>query len=315
MKKRGITLKKKWMELLLLAALIGGVMAAAAWFTEGFLRFALLVVPYFALTEILADMVRLALGEPEPKKRTQEEQVRAENQWYEERQDPAWVPRLRPVGYVLWGVSFLLTITGIVPVGPYELHAIACLICFGVCVILCAVFPAYFSFAYIEGEKGGGYTFHIVNLMIPIIMSLAAGSLRVLTEFTVVSWMAVLKAVLVTAAVCGAVLRMAVPELRRITSNWVGLTFFVLFFGLGLAAPLNHLLASAPPEIVTATVTEYHPGGHRNPPDYSVLLENGQEINMTANDGMSRCNFRIGQEIELEYHHGALGIDYYAYTD
>lgn len=307
-------MKKKITEMALYAALFVALMVVSVLLTEGVLRLILLAVLYFVETEILVSMVRLVLHEPEPVKRTQEEMIRAENQWYHERQDPALMPRMRPVGYVLWGVTFLLVLTGFITVGPYWLHSVACVLCFAACVILCAVFPAYFSFNYMEGEKDVGYTFRIVNVLVPMFLSLAAGTFRALTQFCFVDWMALLEGMLLLTAACGVVLRLAVPEFRRVTSSWVGAVLFVLIFSLGLAAPVNHLL-EPPPVTIMVTVEEYNPGAGKNPPDYTLRLDNGEAINMPANDGFSQRRFWIGQRVKVEYHEGGLGIDYYCYPE
>lgn len=308
-------MKKKLTELILCAAVLGGIMAAVGWFTQGVLRIILLAVLYFTEAEVLVSIVRLVLKEPETPKKPREEAIRFENEWFAKRQDPALVARLRPVGYILWGFSFLLIICSIINVGPYWLHGLACLGCFAACVILCALWPACFSIVYIEGEKNGGYTFPIVNLLVPLFISLGAGTIRALMAFCFTDWMAVLNGILMTAASVGLILRLAVPELRRCTGNWAGVMFFVVFFGLGITMPLNHFLAPQPPQTVTAMVTAYNPGGHRNPADYTLLLPDGQEINMIANDGFSERKHIYGDRIELEYHQGGLGIDYYSYAD
>ena len=260
-------MNKKLTEMILYAVGIALLMVAGVVFTMGGLRMILVALLYFAEMEILLSIVRLVLHEPEPVKLPEEEAVRAENEWYVSRQDPAVMARMRPVGIVLCGVTFVLMIFGIIGVMPYEIHAAACLICFSSCVILCAVFPAYFSFSHLEGEKGRKCTFPIVNLLLPTFFSMAAGALRALTEVCFESWVTLLEGVLLTAAIVGIVMRLAVPELRRNTGNWIGMMILVLIFSIGLAMPLNHL-TSPPPRIVAATVLQYNPGGYRNPADY-----------------------------------------------
>ena len=304
-------MKKKLFGLILCAVALAALMVAAALLTDGILWIILLGILYFALIDALATVIRQLLGEPEPQKRPKEEMIQMENQWYAQRQDPAVMARLRPVGYILAGISFLLIIFGIAGILSYTLHSILCLASTAACVILAAAFPAYFSFNYAEGVKESPYTFHIVNVLIPFFLSLAAGALRALTELNFTDWIAAAEGVMVTAALLAAVLRLTVPELRRTTSTWIGVMFFVVIFGLGVTAPVNYLL-SPPPQIETATVTEYHPGGYRSPADYALRLEAGEEIRMIANDGRS---YEIGEQIQVERYPGGLGIEYYCYPD
>ena len=305
---------KKLTEYTIYAVLIAALMAVGGWFVDGWLRIILLAVLYFVEMEVLISIVRLVLREPEPVKMSKEEAARAEDQWYLQRQDPAWFPWLRPVGIVLTIVAFALVVTGFIDIGSYALHSVGCLVLSTVCVILCGAFPAYFSMSHLEEEKGRICTFPIVNLMIPWFLSLGAGAIRALTECSFSDWMAVLEWNVLAAAVVGGLMRLALPELRRHGDNWAGAIFFLLIFGLGIAAPLNHLL-DGPPRLETATVVSYNPGGHRNPPDYTIRLENGEQINMSARHTDGEGRFCNGEKIQLEYHEGGLGIPYYCYPE
>lgn len=305
---------KKLTEYTIYAVLFAALMAAGAWLTDGVLRIILLAVLYFVEMEVLTSIVRLVVNEPEPRKMSREEEVREEDKWYLERQDPAWFPKLRPVGIVLTVVAFLLVLTGITGIGSYTLHSVACLIISTLCMVLCAAFPAYFSMSHMEGEKGRLCSFPIVNLLIAWFLSLGGGTIRVLTECNFPDWMAVLEADILAAAIVGGLMRLALPELRRHVGNWVCALIFLLMFGLGIAAPLNQLIAP-PPVTIMVTVEEYNPGVGKNPPDYTLRLDNGEAINMPANDGFSQRRFWIGQRVKVEYHEGGLGIPYYCYPE
>ena len=148
----------------------------------------------------------------------------------------------------------------------------------------------------------------------PMILALFGCSYRSLETFRFTSWMRVLEGIVITAVVLGLTVPFF-PEPRRSNSNRIGALVMVLILSFGFTVPANHLLKKNPPEMVTAVVTEYHPGGYRNPPDYDVWLEDGQEINLPAKMGFGRRVFEIGEEIQLEFHESALGIDYYCYPD
>lgn len=307
-------MNKKTTDMLLCALLVAGLMALCGWFAEGFLRVILLTALYFLEAEIVTSILRLVLGEPEPQKLPKEEMIRQENQWYLERQNPAVATRLKPWGIVLIIASVALVIWGMIGTGSYEVYSVICLVFVAVCTVLAVLFSAYFSIVYIEGEKNSGFAFSIVNVSLPLTLVLFGCSYRSITEFVFVSWMSVLKGTVITAAVLGMMLPV-LPELRRSNSNRIGAMVLALVLSFGLTAAGNHLLKAEPPEIVTATVVKYNPGGHRNPPDYDVLVEDGEQINISAVNGFDRLNFRIGEEIKLEFHEGAFGIDYYHYSN
>lgn len=307
-------MKKKITDLLLCAILVAGLMAACLWFTEGLLRVVLLAVLYFLETEILTSIVRLVLGEPEPQKLSKEEMIRAENQWYLDRQNALIAGRLMPWKILLIVVSVILLFWGMIGNGSYEIYSAICLVFAAVCAALAVLFPSYFSLIYSDSdrEKNPGLTFPIVNVSMPMILALFGCSYRSLETFIFTSWMSVLEGIVITAVVLGLTVPFF-PELRRSNSNRIGALVMALILSFGFTVPANHLLKKNPPEIVSATVMEYHPGRYRNPPDYDLLLENGQEINLPAKMGFGRLVFEIGEEIQLEFHEGALGVDYYCY--
>lgn len=309
-------MKKKLMDYLLCAVLVAGLMAACLWFTEGILRIVLLVVLYVLETEILTSIVRLVLGEPEPQKLPKEEMIRAENQWYLDRQNTLTASQLTPWKTLLIVVSVILLFWGMVGNGSYEIYSAICLVFAAVCAALAVLFPGYFSLIYSDSdrEKNPGLTFPIVNVSMPMILALFGCSYRSLETFRFTSWMSVLEGVVLTAAALGLTVPFF-PELRRSNSNRIGALVMALILSFGFLVPANHLLEKNPPEIVSATVTEYHPGRYRNPPDYDLLLEDGQEINLPAKMGFGRLVFEIGEEIQLEFHEGAFGIDYYCYPN
>ena len=307
-------MKKETGEKLLAMLLVLAVMVAVYILIQPGLRLVLLVPLYFALVELLTDLVRRLLGEPKRPKMTYEELLRDEEKWYYSRQNPEKMKKFRPVGWILLGMRIAVSLLNMLMVGDYAFWTGAGILCFLSALILCTVFPAYFSFNHLEGQKNRSTTFPIINLTFPYFLPLGVNSLRSLMTFTFISWMPVLEAVLLVTAVIGAVMRVAIPEFRRHTSNWVGGCILLLIFSFGLVAPVNHIFEPEKPQIVAAVVTEYHPGGYKVSPSYSLRLEDGTVIRMDAKDGFKDRNYRIWQTIPVEYHQGALGIDYYCYN-
>ncbi|MBQ8621289.1 MAG: hypothetical protein IJ422_03145 [Oscillospiraceae bacterium] len=301
--------------MLFFAVLFGLLMLVAAWLTDGILRLVLLGILYFAEAELLTMLVRAKRKEPDRSKMTKEERIKAEDQWYIQRQDPAVMARMRPVGVVLHIVTVGVSLMNMIGVRPYTLWSLLGLACFAVCVLLCTLFPAYFSFSYMEKEKNRKMTFPIVNLLIPFMLSIGINTIRAFDQFCFTGGFQVLEGLLVTAAIVGLVLRLAVTEFRRHIGNWLGAMFFLLIFGFGIAAPLNHVLDFTPPETIEATVVEYHPGSGKNGPRYTFLLENREEVNLSANVGFSSRGYQVGEQTELEYHGGGFGLPYYCYPD
>lgn len=304
-------LREKLMTVFLLAA----VMVAACILLDGGLRLLLLIPLYIALMEIMTSLVRMLLKEPEPRKMSDEELLREEEAWYASRQNPKTMKKLRPVGWIVNGLGVGVSFLNMCMIGNDAFWTGVGVLVFAGTILLCSVFPAYFSLNHLEKEKNRVTTFPIINLMIPYFLPLGINGLRSLMTFTFADWMAVVEAIVMVTAVVGFVMRLAVPEFRRHTSNWVGGLILFLIFSFGLAAPINHIFESQKPRIVAAVVTEWNPGGYRSAPTYTMRLPDGTFIRMDAKDGFADRSYRIWQTIPLEYHEGALGIPYYCYND
>lgn len=307
-------MKKKLTDQILCAAVIA-LIAVAVWFlTEGFLRIAALAVLYFTGTEVLASMVRLAAKDPELPKNPPEARAKAEDEWYLQRQDPARMPLFRRIG---WGLHGAASVTGIFAMTAGISNSIWAVLCLGCSVVslgLCVVFPACFSLGHLEEEKGRRCTFPIVNLMIPAMITPALGALTPLVQTHLEDWGRVPGMLLLFAAVMGVVLRLGLPELRRDTGAWCCALFLSLLTCFGYVFVLNRALDPAP-QIVSATVVSYEHGGVRNPADYTMELPGGERITIELGGFDPAPEYRIGEEIELEYHRGGLGLAYYTYAD
>ena len=118
---------------------------------------------------------------------------------------------------------------------------------------------------------------------------------------------------LVMVGVVGVVMRLLVAECRRNTGNWAVALFFACAALLGVAMPLNQVLEQEEPQIVSGVVTDYDTGGRRSPDKYEVLLDNGEEVRIPADRRFH--DYDEGDKIQLEYHRGGLGIEYYTYVD
>ena len=304
-------LREKLMTVLLLVA----VMVVACVLLDGGLRLLLLIPLYIALMEIMTPLVRMLLKEPELGKLSREELLREEEAWYTSRQDPKTMKKLRPVGWIINGLDAVVTLINLCMVGRYAVWTGIGVLLFATAILLSSIFPAYFSLNHHEKEKNRVATFPIINMIIPYFCPLAANAVRSVMVFTFVDWMAVAEAVAMVFMVVGFVMRLAVPEFRRHTSNWVAGLILVLIFSLGLAVPINHILGSQEPQIVEAMVVEWTPGGHRTPPTFTMHLPDDTFIEMNAKDGFAHLDYYLGQTIPLEYHEGALGISYYCYQD
>lgn len=307
-------MKKKLTEQILCAVLIGLIAGAVTWLTNDFLQILALAVLYFVELDVFASIVKLVLKEPELPKNPPEARIRAEDEWYLQRQDPAVMVRMRRVGRVIhgvaWAAGFLAMIAGIS-------NPVWGMICFGCSVVsigLCIVFPAYFSLGHLEGEKGRKCSFPIVNLMIPALIIPVMGALTPLVQMEVPNWMRVLEVGLVIVAVMGVVLRLGLPELRRNTGSWGCAVFLSLMACFGYVFILNQAL-DPEPQTISATVVRYEHGGVRNPADYTMELENGEMVTIEMGGFEPAPEYRIGERIELEYHTGGLGIEYYTYAD
>ena len=307
---------KKEMREKLLSLLLILVVTIAVWvLIQPGLRLVLFLPLYLALVELVADLVRYGLKEPNRTKMTYEELLQDEENWYYSRQEPEKMKKFRLVGWSLLGVSVAVSLLNMCMVGDYGFWTGAGILCFVSALVLCAVFPAYFSFNHIQDQKNRTTTFPIVNLMIPYFLPIGINGLRSLMTFTFVSWMPVVEAVLLVTAVVGGVMRVAIPEFRRHTSNWVGGLILLLIFSFGIAAPVNQIFEVQEPRVMAAVVTEYHPGGYKVSPSYTLRLEDGTEIQINAKDGFGDRNYNLWQIISVEYHQGALGIPYYCYHD
>ena len=304
-------LREKLMTVLLLVA----VMVVACVLLDGGLRLLLLIPLYIALMEIMTPLVRMLLKEPELGKLSREELLREEEAWYTSRQDPKTMKKLRPVGWIINGLSTVVTVLNICMVGDYAVWPGVGVLLFAAAILLCSVFPAYFSLNHHEKEKNRVTTFPIINMLIPYCCTLATNAVRSLTDFTFVDGMAVVEAVVMVFMVAGFVMRLVVPEFRRHTTNWLGGMFLLLIFSLGLAVPINHIFELQEPQIVKAMVIEWNPGGHRTSPTFTMHLPDGTLIEMVAKNGFADRDYYLGQTIPLEYHEGALGISYYCYQD
>ena len=306
---------KELREKLLIVLLLGAVAATACILLDGGLRLLLLIPLYIAVMEAMTQLVRMLLKEPERGKMSYEELLRDEEAWYASRQDPQKMKKLRPVGWIVNGLGVAVSFVNMCLIGNDAFWTGVGVLVFASTILLCSVFPAYFSLNHLEGEKHRVSTFPIINLMIPYFLPIGVNGLRFLMIFTFVDWMAVLEAIVMVSMVVGFVMRLAVPEFRRHTSNWVGGMILFLIFSFGLAAPINHIFESQKPRIVAAVVTEWNPGGRRSAPTYTLRLPDGTFIQMDAKDGFADRNYRLWQTIPLEYHEGALGIPYYCYND
>ena len=313
-KKRGEHHEKKLTEQILCAVLIGLIAGAVTWLMNGFLRLLALAVLYFVELDVFVSIVKLVLKEPELPKNPPEARIKAEDEWYLQRQDPARMPLCRRIGWGLHGVAFAAGLLAMIAGISNSIWAVVCLGCSVVSLGLCMVFPAFFSLGHLEGEKGRRCTFPIVNLMIPAIITPALGALTPLMQMYLPDWGRVMEVWLLLVAVLGVVLRLGLPELRRDTGAWCCVLFLSLLTCFGYVFVLNRALDPAP-QTVSATVVSYEHGGVRNPADYTMELENGEMVTIELGGFEPAPEYRIGERIELEYHHGGLGIEYYTYAD
>ena len=316
--KGGCGIKKELADKCLTLFLLVAVMVATGLLVPDGLKQVLLVPLYFALVDFLTDLLQYFLKEPSISGLTKEAQIQTEEAWYASRQDAQKLKQLRPIGQALSGVSIAGGLLNLCGVGPYGFWTGMGILCFLITLILCGVFPAYFSVGQLEGEKGRVYTFPIINLAISFFVPLSMNGLgSFMKPVHFVDWVAVVKAVMWVAAVLGIVTRLVLPEFRRHTGDWVCMIGILLLCGgvLGITLPMNRVLESQSPAIQAAVVTEYHEGSHKVAPSYTLRLEDGTLIQLDARAGFKDRNYRIWATIPVEYHQGALGIDYYCYHD
>ena len=249
------------------------------------------------------------------KKLTKEERVQVEEQWYRERQNPELLKKMRIIGWGLAAFSTVVSVVNMLEIGPYGLWSVSALICFGISVILCAVFPAYFSLGHAQWEKGRKYTFPIVNLLFSYYLPIAILAIRTLNEFTYVNWLETAVGVVAVAMVIGVAMGGALPEFRCHRGNWIAAVILLTMFGLGLMGPLNHLLDWHEPQTVQVKVAEYHPGAGKSSPTYELVQADGTSFQLSAYDGFRPREYNIGQMISVEYREGAFGIAYWCYPE
>lgn len=307
-------MNRKQMGLLLCAGILGILMALCVLVMEGILRIILLAVAYVALMEVVMTVLR---NEPEGAEKpmlSKEEKIKAEDQWYFDRQDPAKMYDMRRVGvamHVIAAVPVVMSMTHVLsPAITPPIWGLLCGACSAASVVLCAIWPAYFSIVHSEKEKNRKHHFPIVNLTLPFVCPLFPG---ICYEYDVclADWVKLAEIILLMGAVLGAVMRLLVAECRRSTGSWAISMFFLCATLIGFVMPLNQALETEEPLIVSGVVTDYDRGGRRTPSKYEVQLDSGEEVRMPVNRRF--YDYEEGDRIELEYHDGGLGIAYYCY--
>lgn len=301
-------MKKKLTELILCAALLGGIMAAVFWFPQGALRIILLAVLYFVEMELIVSMLRPA---PDGRKLTPEEKIKAEDQWYSDRQDPQIMHRMRRVGTLMHVIGLVLMVLGMIWGTADPLWGMLGMGCSLACVALCIIHPAYFALFHVEKRKNREYHFPIVNLIVPYIFPLFGCAMQFQFDRAITDWVRVVEAMLLVGAVMGVVLRLLTAECRRNTENWVVMLILSCVCAFGFVMPLNDLLEQEEPVVVSGVVMDFDRGGQRSPSTYEVLLDSGETVDIP----MNRHFWDEGDQVELEYHRGGLGIEYYTHAD
>lgn len=308
-------MNKKMKEMVLFALGLALVMAVTLWFTDGVMRLILLAVLYFMEVEILAIIQRTVLNEPEKPKMTKEEKIQAEDQWYFDRQDYGKMYQMRRVGvalHVITAVPVVMAMAQMLGRGINPVWGLLCAACSAASIVLCALWPAYFSILHSEKEKNRKHHFPIVNLIVPFISPVFAG---ICYEYSsgLADWMQLAQIVVIMAGVVGLVLRLLVAECRRNAGQWAVALFFACAVVMCVAMPLNQALEKEEPQIVSGVVTDYDRGGRRSPDKYEITLDNGEEVRIPVDRRF--YDYDEGDRIELEYHRGGLGIEYYTYVD
>lgn len=288
------------------ALALGALMVVCGIFLRGFLRILALGVLYFV--ELDAVMTILYPKQPRLSK---EEKIRAEDQWYFERQDPGKMYDMRRVGTVMNVSGAVLLVFGMIGGGKNPLWGVLGMGCALVCVALCIIQPAYFALIHGEKQKGREHHFPIVNLIFPYVFPLFGCALQFQYDRAIADWMRTAELMLLIGAVIGAALRLLAAECRRNTLHWIGGLFLACVCSFGFVMPLNGLLEKEEPVTVSGVVTDYNRGGRHSPSSYEVRLENGETVDIPIN----RYFFDEGDAVELAYHIGGLGIEYYTYAD
>lgn len=293
-------------QLILCALGLGLLMIVCGILLTGVLRILALAVLYFALLEVVMTILY-----PKQPKLSKEERIKAEDQWYFERQEYNKMYDMRRVGVAMMVIGFALAFIAGFRTHDNPLWGVLGMVCSLVSVALCIIYPAYFALA--EDEKGKNRECHfpIVNLAVPFFAPMLFSALDFQYDVTVADWMRVVEVMLIIGAVMGVVLRFFTVECRRNTGNWVLAMVLFCAFSFGFVLSMNQMLEKEEPVVVSGVVTDYDRGGRRSPDTYEVLLDSGETVDIPVN----RHFYDEGDAVELEFHTGGLGIEYYTYAD
>lgn len=296
--------KKK--ELMGCALVLGLLMIVCGIFLSGVLRILLLAVLYFALLEVVMTILF-----PKPPKLSKEERIKAEDQWYFERQEYGKMYDMRRVGVAMTVVGVALAFLAAFRTHDNPLWGVLGMVFSLASVALCIIHPAYF--ALVEDEKGKNRECHfpIVNLAVPFFAPMLFSIVGFQFHVVVADWVRVAEVMLIIGAVMGVVLRLFTVECRRNTGNWVLVLFLFCACSFGFVLSLNQMLEKEEPVVVSGVVTDYDRGGRHSSDTYEVLLDSGETVDIPVN----RRSYDDGDQVELEYHSGGLGIEYYTYAD
>ena len=293
-------------QLILCALGLGLLMIVCGIFLPGVLRIIALAVLYFVLLEVVMTILH-----PKQPKLSKEEKIKAEDQWYFDRQDPGKLYDLRRVGTVMHVVAIVLSVMAIFRGPGNPLWGMLCMGCHLITVALCIIHPAYFALCHGEKERNRAHHFPIVNLIIPYVLPLFASAMSYELVIAVVDWLRAAEIALLVGAVIGMVLRFLAPECRRNTGNWVMALFMTCICAFGFVMPLNQMLEKEESMVMSGVVMDYDGGGRHSSAKYEVLLDSGEQVDIPVN----RHFYDEGDQVELEHHTGGLGIEYYTYAD
>lgn len=299
---------EKRKQLTLCALGLGLLMIACGILLTGVPRMLILAVLYVVEMEAL---MMLLFPKPDGPKLSKEEKIKAEDQWYFERQDPGKLYGMRRVGRVMNVVAIVLMVVAMLFGARNPLLGMLCMGCCLICVGLCIFCPAYFALCHDEKAKNRDHHFPVVNLMIPYAIPLFCCASSYQHVMVIDDWIRVVEAMLLVGAVIGTVLRFLAAECRRNPLNWVVALVLACVCAIGFVLPLNELLEKEEPVVISGIVTDFQKGTRSSPSRYEVELDNGETVDMP----MNRRFYDDGVRIELEYHTGGLGIEYYTYAD
>lgn len=244
-------------------------------------------------------------------KTEKEEQIRA---WLEREQDPEKMKKLK---FVHWGLNGLTMVTAFfflfAPSGFYKPLSVLSMVCFGACLVLDILWPAYFSL--VEDPKDAKRKNRKPRycLMLPVLLSTASPTLRTVMDFTFLNmgeWGEIGLWLCGFVTVVCLILGLFAREFRHNKGELVALGFLLLMFGMGFVGQTNYLLDTGEKTVTQNTVLDTRVSSGRTTTYYcTVELPDGTELDVAVSKEMYKT-LKAGEKVTLVTCPGGLGISY-----